>query len=111
MKTIKRSFRVWFAVLIVISAGALGLRAIWAEAIDPTSGKKTADDCWKDLGACNRRCTTKFRRGSDYYARQDCYGNCDGKYDTCMSSTNPAIAGGGTPGQTPPPNQKGPNSS
>jgi hypothetical protein len=110
MKIIRRSFRVWFGVLL-ISAGVLCLEAIWAQQPVGPNGKKTAQDCYNDLGGCNRRCTTKFRHGYDYYARQDCYDNCDSKYDTCMASTNPAVAGGSTPGQTPPPNQTGPNSS
>jgi hypothetical protein len=84
VKSLPRAPRLWLAFLLC-SIGILG--AILAEPVGPSSGKSPADQCWDGLGSCNRRCTTKFRRGSDYYARQDCYGSCEDKYSSCMSKT------------------------
>lgn len=117
MKTIKRSFRIWFAAVLFISAGALSLRAIWAEAIDPTSGNGVSklDACWAALGQCNRNCDTKYRNyAGAIQARQQCYNNCVEAFYRC-NPTNPAAKGSnrnptGLPiTKNPPPNAAGPN--
>src|ERR1700732_1142220 len=102
MKTIKRSSRVWFAAVLFISAGALSLRAIWAEAIDPTSAKgKTGEDCQITCSQCLAGCLNKYGNLEDWYG--PCRHQCLQDFANCVYR-RPAAIGAGAPGQNLPPN-------
>src|ERR1700722_17854176 len=107
MKTIKRSFRVWFGVLL-ISVGALCLTAIWAQQpIDPGTDK-ARKDCDKTQGFCMAECEREMKGG--HMTKQGyntCLNGCYDRYYSCMSATATA---GGTPGPTATPTQTGPTS-
>jgi hypothetical protein len=114
MKTIRHSFRVWFAVVLFISGGALSLRAIWAEAIDPTSGEggSKLDTCWAALGQCNQNCEKYRHFAGAIQARQQCYNNCVEAFYRCDPPTNPTVTGASHPITTQgPPNSFGPHPS
>ena len=110
MKTLPRSIRVWFAVLLFSAATVC---AIWAAAIDPWGRKPGdgAEGCFKWLGGCNAGCVSQY--GNNYSASaQTCFTGCGNGYDKCIRTPNVSRVGAaGTIGQTPPPNKAGPNSS
>ena len=109
MKTLPRSIRVWFTVLLFSAATVC---AIWATTYDPWGRKpgEGAGGCLKWLGGCNAGCVSQY--GDNYSARaQACFSSCGRGYDNCIRTPNVVRGGAGTLGQSQPPNQVGPNSS
>jgi hypothetical protein len=98
----KSNVRVWFTVLL-ISIGALCLRAIWAEPIGPQ--RPTDIDCLNSLNGCWNVCENKNQ--GDYGSK--CRDECAQGYFDCRSLINVDSVGAGAPGQIRPPNAQGPN--
>ena len=103
MKTIKRSFRVWFAAVLFISAGALC--SIWALGILPPI---PAQDCLDNYKACINHCATDLGPGENTY---DCNSACGAGLGICLGKINSPGVGAGAPGQNLPPNAVNPISS
>lgn len=107
MKTIKRSFRVWSGVLIILG-GVLGLAAIWADPIPtggPGSPQQKVDNCKANYEDCMQACHEAWLSGS---CEQDCEIHEINCFATIRTS---AIGVGAVPGQSPPPNAVNPISS
>jgi hypothetical protein len=121
MNTTKLSFRVWPGVLL-ISAGALSLRAIWAEPIGSMGPGQQVDNCQADFQDCETGCRKAYDKGDmngqDYGA---CVDNCAIAQITCLSRVTTAIGLHPSPtssptnptglpiSNNPPPNAAGPN--
>jgi hypothetical protein len=111
MKTLPYSVRVWFAVLL-FSAGALCLRAVWAEPIGSMGPQQQVDNCGADYSDCAGECNKQWESGK-FVASElgDCSDVCLVNYITCLSKIRKASKDGASaPLQSPPPNQVGPNS-
>lgn len=81
---------------LVVSALAAGFFLL-----QPAAGAQTCDNCYSEQAACTNSCDWQYYdcSGSGWWGcdqqRHDCYNQCDGSLNSCLSACDP---GGGDPG-------------